>query len=153
MKGRVFTPEFKQNVVKGLLSGEKRVVQLCRELSVSTNIIHNWKKVYLEKGEAAFTQSFSTAREPKPQLSAEEQELLALRQKEGVKKGATWINKSKIPACFAPSLEAMPEGSFNESAIIFHAGSFLLKEPLLHGLFSLSGKYLDWGTRIRTSTY
>ena|SRR5215210_329580 len=81
MKGRVFTPEFKLNAVKTVLSGEKRVVQLCRELSVSDNTIHNWKKLYLEKGEAAFTQSFSTAREPQPQLRAEEQELRALRHK------------------------------------------------------------------------
>ena len=81
MKGRVFTPEFKLNAVKAVLSGEKRVVQLCREMSVSDNTIHNWKKLYLQKGESAFTQSVSTAREPKPQLSAEEQELKALRQK------------------------------------------------------------------------
>ena len=81
MKGRVFTPEFKLNAVKAVLSGEKRVVQLCREISVSDNTIHNWKKLYLEKGESAFAQSVSTAREPKPQLSAEEQELKALRQK------------------------------------------------------------------------
>lgn len=81
MKGRVFTPEFKLNTVKAVLSGEKRVVQLCRELSVSDNTIHNWKKLYLQKGESAFTQSVSTAREPKPMLSVEEQELKALRQK------------------------------------------------------------------------
>ncbi len=81
MKGRVFTPEFKLNAVKAVLSGEKRVVQLCREISVSDNTIHNWKKLYLEKGESAFIQSVSTAREPKPSLSAEEQELKALHQK------------------------------------------------------------------------
>ncbi len=81
MKGRVFTSEFKLNAVKTVVSGEKRVVQLCRELSVSDNTIHNWKKLYLQKGESAFTQSVSTAREPKPQLSAVEQELKALRQK------------------------------------------------------------------------
>ncbi len=81
MKGRVFTPEFKLNAVKAILKGEKRVVQLCREISVSDNTIHNWKKLYLQKGESAFTQSVSTAREPKPQLSAEEQELKTLRQK------------------------------------------------------------------------
>jgi len=81
MKGRIFTPEFKLNAVRAVLSGEKRVVQLCRELSVSDNTIHNWKKLYLQKGEMAFTQSVSTAREPKPQLSSEELELKTLRQK------------------------------------------------------------------------
>jgi hypothetical protein len=34
-----------------------------------------------KRRESAFTQSVSTAREPKPQLSAEEQELKTLRQK------------------------------------------------------------------------
>jgi transposase-like protein len=81
MKGRFFTPEFKLNAVKAVLNGEKRVVQLCRELSVSDNTIHNWKKLYLQKGGTAFTQTVSTAREPKPPLSAEVQELKALRQK------------------------------------------------------------------------
>ncbi len=81
MKGRIFTPEFKLKAVKAVLSGEKRVVELCRELSVSDNTIHNWKKLYLEKGETAFTQSVSTAREPREPVSAEEQELRVLRQR------------------------------------------------------------------------
>jgi transposase-like protein len=81
MKGRIFTPEFKLKAVKAVLSGEKRVVELCRELSVSDNTIHNWKKLYLEKGEGAFTQSVSTAREPKAPLNPQEQELNALRQR------------------------------------------------------------------------
>lgn len=81
MKGRIFTPEFKLKAVKAVLSGEKRVVELCRELSVSDNTIHNWKKLYLEKGETAFTQSVSTAREPKEPVSPEEQELRVLRQR------------------------------------------------------------------------
>ena len=54
MKGRIFTPEFKLGMVRAVLSGEKSVVQLCREHSISDSCIHNWKKLYREKGEAAF---------------------------------------------------------------------------------------------------
>ncbi|HEX2910694.1 MAG TPA: transposase [Chloroflexia bacterium] len=81
MKGRIFTPEFKLNAVKTVLSGEKKVVELCRELCVSDNTIHNWKKLYLEKGEEAFTSSYSTARQAKSELNPEEEEIRALRQK------------------------------------------------------------------------
>jgi transposase-like protein len=81
MKGRIFTPEFKLKAVKAVLSGEKRVVELGRELSISDNTFYTWKKLYLAQGEAAFTQSVSTAREPKAPTSSEEQELRALRQR------------------------------------------------------------------------
>ena len=57
------------------------MVELCRELAVSDNTIHNWKKLYLEKGEAAFTQSVGSAKAPKSQISAEQQELVTLHHK------------------------------------------------------------------------
>jgi transposase len=57
MKGRIFTAEFKLKVVRQVLAGEKTVVQLCREHNLSDSLIHNWKKLYREKGEAAFTTS------------------------------------------------------------------------------------------------
>ena len=31
MKNRVFTPEFKLSIVKAIVTGEKTVIQLCRE--------------------------------------------------------------------------------------------------------------------------
>ncbi len=55
MKNRVFTPEFKLDIVKATLSGEKSIIQLCREHNLSDSLIHNWKKLYRDKGEAAFT--------------------------------------------------------------------------------------------------
>src|SRR5689334_10723673 len=57
MKNRVFTPQFKLDIVKASLSGEKSIVQLCREYKLSDSLIHNWRKLYLyrDKGEAAFT--------------------------------------------------------------------------------------------------
>jgi transposase-like protein len=80
MKGRVFTPEFKLSIVQQVLSGEKSIPQLCREYSLSDSCIHNWKKLYREKGDAAFTAP-TTARGSKPDLSAQAQELLELRNR------------------------------------------------------------------------
>lgn len=80
MKGRIFTPEFKLSIVQQVLSGEKSIVQLCRQHSLSDSCIHNWKKLYREKGEAAFTTP-TTARGSGPALSTEEAELRELRQR------------------------------------------------------------------------
>jgi transposase len=82
MKGRIFTPEFKLSVVRAGLSGEKSVVQLCREHNLSDSCIHNWEKLYREKGEAAFTTPTIARNGPATaSLSEEEQELLTLRNK------------------------------------------------------------------------
>lgn len=78
MKGRVFTAEFKLNIVRQVLAGEKTVVQLCREHNLSDSLIHNWKKLYREKGEAAFTTS--TARTITSE-TPEAQELRELRNR------------------------------------------------------------------------
>jgi transposase len=78
MKGHIFTPEFKLQVVRQVISGEKTVVQLWREHNLSDSLIHNWKKLYREKGKAAFTTS--TARGVTPQ-TAEAQELRELRNR------------------------------------------------------------------------
>jgi len=80
MKNRVFTSEFKLSIVKALSNGEKTVVQLCREHNLSDSLIHNWKKLYRDKGEAAFsgpTHSRATANCD----TAEAQEVRALRNK------------------------------------------------------------------------
>jgi transposase len=78
MKNRVFTPEFKLKIVRAVLNEEKTVVQLCREHNLSDSLIHNCKKLYREKGEAAFTSQAHSRTAP---ASAEEQELLDLRNK------------------------------------------------------------------------
>ncbi len=78
MQGRSFTPEFKLKIVRAVLSGEKTVIQLCREHNLSDSLIHNWKKLYREKGEAAFTAPTQSRTTP---ASAEQQALTALRQR------------------------------------------------------------------------
>ena len=65
-----------------MLSGEKSVVQLCREHTISDSCIHNWKKLYREKGEVAFTApTIARSGSATASLSEEEHELLALRNK------------------------------------------------------------------------
>jgi transposase len=78
MKGRVFTAEFKLTIVRQVLAGEKTVIQLCREHNLSDSLIHNWKKLYREKGEAAF--ATSTARTATSE-TPETQELRELRNR------------------------------------------------------------------------
>ena len=78
MKGRTFTPDFKLSIVRSVLSGEKTVIQLCREHNLSDSLIHNWKKLYREKGEAAFTAATHSRTAP---ATAEEEELRVLRNR------------------------------------------------------------------------
>ena len=80
MKNRVFTPKFKLSIVKAITIGEKTVVQLCRENNLSDSLIHNWKKLYREKGEAAFTAP-ARSRTTSSSDTAESQEIRALRNK------------------------------------------------------------------------
>lgn len=80
MKNRVFTPEFKLSIVKAVTSGEKTVVQLCREHNLSDSLIHTWKKVYRDKGAAALTAP-THSRAASNSKSAEAQEMRALRNK------------------------------------------------------------------------
>jgi transposase-like protein len=79
-KGRVFTPERELSIVQQPLSGEKAVVRLCRQYNLSGSCIHNWKKLYREKGEAAFTAP-TLARNSTTALTQQEQELLELRNR------------------------------------------------------------------------
>ncbi len=78
MKMRSFTPEFKVQIVHAVLSGEKSVVQVCREHNLSDSAVHHWKKLYREQGEAAFMTSTSSRGSA---ASTDEQEVLALRSR------------------------------------------------------------------------
>ncbi|NWJ45457.1 MAG: transposase [Chloroflexi bacterium] len=78
MQGRSFNPEFKLKIVRAVLSGEKTVIQVCREHNLSESLIHNWKKLYREKGEVAFTTATQSRITP---VTTEQQEITALRQR------------------------------------------------------------------------
>jgi transposase len=74
MQGRSYPPEFKLKVVKAVLENQKSVAQLCREHSNSDSLIHTWKKLYRETGEAAF-RAVTQAHARSEPLSAEQQKL------------------------------------------------------------------------------
>ena len=54
MPGRTFTREFKIEVVRQLVNGEKRFAQLCREHSLDQSVLARWRQEYRERGENAF---------------------------------------------------------------------------------------------------
>jgi len=60
---RIFKPEFKARVVMQLLTGVKSAAQLCREHSLSDQLLSNWKKQFLDKARAAFATTGATSAE------------------------------------------------------------------------------------------
>jgi len=55
MRGRTHSREFKLEVVRQVVSGAKRPVQICREYGLADGVLHRWRTEYAERGEAAFT--------------------------------------------------------------------------------------------------
>lgn len=51
---RSFDREFKAQVIRQLLGGEKRLAQLCREHQLSATLIRRWKEQYEQQGETAW---------------------------------------------------------------------------------------------------
>jgi transposase len=51
---RVFEREFKLQVVRQLISGERRLSQLCREHRLSESLVRRWKEQYEQEGEGAW---------------------------------------------------------------------------------------------------
>lgn len=60
---RIFKPEFKARVVLQLLTGVKSAAQLCREHSLSDQLLSNWKKQFLDNARAAFATTGATSAE------------------------------------------------------------------------------------------
>jgi transposase len=60
---RTFKPEFKARVVMQLLTGTKSTAQLCREHSLSEQLLSNWKKQFLDNASAAFAVPGATTAE------------------------------------------------------------------------------------------
>ncbi len=51
---RTFDREFKLQVVRQLVAGEKRLSQLCREHNLSETLVRRWREQYEEQGENAW---------------------------------------------------------------------------------------------------
>lgn len=54
MPGRIFTREFKLEVVRQLAAGAKRPAQACREYGLAESVLNRWRKEYDARGESAF---------------------------------------------------------------------------------------------------
>jgi len=51
---RTHSRELKLEITRALVSGEKRLAQVCREHSLCETLVRGWRKQYEDKGEAAF---------------------------------------------------------------------------------------------------
>lgn len=47
---RIFSPEFKRQVIEELLSGVSTAAQLCRRHRLSSSLLYHWKKQYAQGG-------------------------------------------------------------------------------------------------------
>lgn len=54
---RSFDREFKLQVVRQLLSGERRLSQLCREHQLSETLVRRWREQYEQDGEQAWPEA------------------------------------------------------------------------------------------------
>jgi transposase len=53
-RGRTFTPEFKARVVLEDLTGVKSAAEICREHSLSPQVLSRWKAEFLERAPEIF---------------------------------------------------------------------------------------------------
>jgi transposase-like protein len=54
MTKRTFTREFKLSVARQLVTGEKRISQVCREHALCQTLVRNWREQYEQQGENAW---------------------------------------------------------------------------------------------------
>jgi len=50
---RTFAPEMKREICRQLVSGEKRLAQICREHGLAESVVIRWRKAYQHHGELA----------------------------------------------------------------------------------------------------
>lgn len=55
MPGRYHSREFKLQVCRQVVSGERRPSQICREHGIAGSVLTRWRQEYQARGEAAFT--------------------------------------------------------------------------------------------------
>ena len=58
---RTFSREFKLQVVRSLLLGEKRLAQVCREHDLSETLVRRWRDQYDQRGEHAWLDEVGAA--------------------------------------------------------------------------------------------
>ncbi len=63
MKRRVHSREFKLEVARQVVNGEKGPAQVCREHDLANSVLDRWRKEYEQHGEAAFSEREVTEQE------------------------------------------------------------------------------------------
>ena len=71
---RAFDREFKLQVVRQLLGGEKRLAQVCREHQLSPTLVRRWQEQYAAAGEAAWPEFGTLVVAPDPEQRIRELE-------------------------------------------------------------------------------
>jgi len=61
---RTFSREFKLQVVRSLLTGEKRLAQVCREHDLSETLVRRWRDQYDQQGELAWVEGVGSPQGP-----------------------------------------------------------------------------------------
>ena len=76
-KRRTFTSEFKAEIVLRLISGEKRLAEVCREHQLNSQMVSRWKQELLQNAASVF--------ERKKEYSVEQERIAKLGQALGRK--------------------------------------------------------------------
>jgi transposase len=71
MQKRAHSREFKLEVLRQVISGQKRPAQACREYGLAESVLSRWRKAYQERGEAAFEPAPAEGASPQEQRIAE----------------------------------------------------------------------------------
>jgi putative transposase len=74
MQKRVHSREFKLEVVRQIVTGQKRPAQACREYGLAESVLSRWRREYQERGETAFQP------QPSGEGSAEAQRIAELER-------------------------------------------------------------------------
>src|SRR5215470_17425455 len=88
---RVFSTEFKRETVQRIVTGEKTVAELSRELDIAPSVIRNWKR-FAEAGATTAVASPQSARSARhtrctPATSARSTRLFRDRRRAGARRG------------------------------------------------------------------
>jgi putative transposase len=57
MQKRVHSRELKRDIVRQVITGQKRPAQACREYGIAESVLSRWRREYQERGETAFQPS------------------------------------------------------------------------------------------------
>jgi transposase-like protein len=89
---RIFTPDFKFQVVLALLTGEKRAAQLCREHQISETSLSRWRQQFLEDGAQVFEDGNGAAAEQERIAELERMIGRLTMELAAAKKASDWLD-------------------------------------------------------------